>query len=45
MGATVGKNVSYHSMFLSTFCMFLKIRQSAQMTIIMRVLRFSHRFG
>jgi hypothetical protein len=45
MGAIIGKYVSYHSMFLPTFRMFLKIRYGVQLTTIMRVLRFSYRFG
>lgn len=39
----MGKIVSYNSMFLPTFRMFLKIVHGVQLTIIMRVLRFSHR--
>lgn len=45
MGPITSKIVSYNSMFLPTFRMFLKILHSVQLTIIIRVLRFSHRCG
>ena len=45
MGPINSKIVSYNSTFLPTFLTFLKILHSLQLTIIIRVLRFSHQCG
>jgi hypothetical protein len=45
MGPIIGKTGSYNCIFLPTFRMFLKILHSVQLTITMRVLRFSRGCG